>query len=179
MATPVSRYLYFQVLRIPVTRGRSFDFRDRNGAKSSLVVNETFVEKYLPERDPIGARIAISGETREIVGVVGSVIQKSSGWGRYGPVDHIPTAYIPARQGSDGFFKLVHTWFAPTWVVRTSRSAATVIDGMQRSVTSVKRQAREGGSHRRVRLPFLRWTREHSRFGSLPLPRRSSLAHGW
>jgi predicted permease len=128
---------YFQALRIPITLGRSFDFRERQDDKSSLIVNEVFVEKHLSGRDPIGARIVIDGEAREIVGVVASVIQKSSGFGSYGPVDRIPAAYIPARQVSDGFFSLVHTWFAPTWVVRSARPATMVIDTVQRSVTSV------------------------------------------
>ena len=31
-----------------------------------------------------------------------------------------PTIYIPATQTKDGFLQLVHTWFSPKWVVRTS-----------------------------------------------------------
>ena len=31
-----------------------------------------------------------------------------------------PTVYIPVSQTTDGFVQLVHTWFSPKWVIRTS-----------------------------------------------------------
>jgi predicted permease len=65
---------YFQMMGMPLVRGR--DFADSDTAASPLVaiVNETFVNKFLPGQDPIGRRITLryGGPERysyEIVGV--------------------------------------------------------------------------------------------------------------
>ena len=39
---------YFDALGIPVTRGRTFDARDRVGAEGVVIVNEAFAEFYFP-----------------------------------------------------------------------------------------------------------------------------------
>jgi ABC-type antimicrobial peptide transport system permease subunit len=48
-----------------------------------------------------------------------------------------PIVYIPASQVSSSFLKLVHTWFSPSWVVRTSGPIAPVVDGLRRSIAAV------------------------------------------
>ena len=60
-------------------------------------------------------------DSTEIVGIVGDV-QQHSGLGNFGPVSLNPTVYIPVSQTTDGFVTLVHTWFSPKWVIRTSGS---------------------------------------------------------
>ena len=44
----------------------------------------------------------------------------TAGLGNFGPVSLNPTVYIPVAQTTDGFVQLVHTWFSPKWVIRTS-----------------------------------------------------------
>jgi len=63
---------YFDVLGIPIVRGRAFTSRDRDGAPPVAIVNETMARKYWPTRDAIGATITIRSApvvTAEIVGI--------------------------------------------------------------------------------------------------------------
>ncbi len=70
---------FFRTLGAAVTRGRAFDEHDSVfGTKwviRSAIVNEEFVKEYLPEGNPLGARIGIGSgpgvvADKEIVGVV-------------------------------------------------------------------------------------------------------------
>lgn len=67
---------YFRALGIPVQKGRCFTDADRVGAAKVVVVNESFVRRYLPDKEPIGERIKYGYEDQDwktIVGVVGDV----------------------------------------------------------------------------------------------------------
>jgi putative ABC transport system permease protein len=50
---------YFRVLKMPILRGRNFGSEDLPGAdrSRSVIVDQTFVDRYLQGRDPIGANI--------------------------------------------------------------------------------------------------------------------------
>src|SRR5205823_6102880 len=48
---------YFNTLRIPILRGRSFDNHDTADSPKVVIVNEAMAEKYWPGRDPLGRRI--------------------------------------------------------------------------------------------------------------------------
>jgi len=69
---------YFDVMRIPLRRGRAFTEQDDAGARPAVIVSEALASKFFPEADPIGRRLLLredSGEDlpAEIVGVVGNV----------------------------------------------------------------------------------------------------------
>jgi predicted permease len=130
---------YFETLRIPLLRGRAFAALDRANSQAVVIVNEAFVHRYLQGQAAIGSHIGVSNASREIVGVVGDT-QQRSGWGNYGPIAPMPTAYIPATQTNAGFLAVVHTWFSPSWVVRTSGPVQGLLAGMQRAVESVDPQ---------------------------------------
>lgn len=63
---------YFQTVRIPVLRGRTFTDEDAPGAPRVSVVNETMARRFWSGKNPIGARLRLFGESSpvEIVGVV-------------------------------------------------------------------------------------------------------------
>jgi predicted permease len=63
---------FFQVLRTPVLRGRSFTEADTDKTKRVLIVNASFAKQYLPDRD-VGQRMNFFGADWEIVGVVADV----------------------------------------------------------------------------------------------------------
>jgi putative ABC transport system permease protein len=90
---------FFDALRIPLTRGRPFDSRDRRGRAPVAIVNEAFVRRHLAGVEPIGRRLVhelllTEGESgeREIVGVVGDV--------RHFDLDEEPPPqiYLPSLQ---------------------------------------------------------------------------------
>jgi putative ABC transport system permease protein len=74
---------YFRTLGIRITRGRGFTDADRTGAQAVVVVNETFVRRYLPGVDPLTQRVILEavpnveqlgpGIERQIVGVYADV----------------------------------------------------------------------------------------------------------
>ena len=127
---------YFRALRIPLLEGRAFALSDGPDAARVAIVNEAFAKRYLPEQEPVGSHLKSGNEARVVVGVVGSVQQKS-GWGGLGPIAPIPTIYIPAAQTQDRFLEVVHTWFSPAWVVRSRGANAGIGGEMQRSVAAI------------------------------------------
>ena len=50
---------YFDVLGVPLLKGRTFSSADSITAPSVAVVSETFVRKFLPDHDPLGSQIWI------------------------------------------------------------------------------------------------------------------------
>jgi predicted permease len=50
---------YFRALGMRPLRGRLLDEGDRAGAARVVVVNESFVRRYLPDRNPIGEQISV------------------------------------------------------------------------------------------------------------------------
>lgn len=66
---------YFQVMRIPVRRGRAFTDADAATSRPVAIINETTARRYFAGVDPIGRHLANDGDhvMREIVGVVGDV----------------------------------------------------------------------------------------------------------
>jgi predicted permease len=68
---------YFDLLKLPLKKGRVFSEHDDENAKKVVVVNEAFVRKFLPAKDPIGTRVHDTATRTaidsEIIGVVGDV----------------------------------------------------------------------------------------------------------
>lgn len=71
---------YFRAAGIPLMRGREFQSTDRQGSGWVVVINKTLADHLFPDRDPVGQRIAwtgdvlrfipVTGEWRTVVGVV-------------------------------------------------------------------------------------------------------------
>ena len=55
---------FFAMLGVPVLRGR--DFEERDSTLNTAIVNQAFVDKYLPGEDPLAARLGI-GEGPDVV----------------------------------------------------------------------------------------------------------------
>src|SRR5947209_2868241 len=70
---------YFHTLKIPVLRGRDLTAQDKEDTPIVGVVNESFVRRYFPDANPLGARIMWARQQppqwMTIVGVVGDVKQ--------------------------------------------------------------------------------------------------------
>ncbi len=61
---------YFEVMGVPLVRGRGFATTDRAGAPQVAIVNEAFAARYWPGENPLGKRLAFfdGAESIEIVG---------------------------------------------------------------------------------------------------------------
>jgi predicted permease len=72
---------YFRATGIPLVAGREFESTDTQDAALVVILNEALAERLFPRRDPIGQRVAwtgdvlnfipVSGDWRTVVGVVG------------------------------------------------------------------------------------------------------------
>ena len=127
---------YFRALRIPLFRGRDFRAGDGPNSAPVAIVNNAFARKYLSKQEALGSHLAMGSTKVEIVGLVGDV-QETAGWGDFGPLGAVPMIYIPASQTADGYLKVVHVWFSPNWVVRSSGPAENVTRAMQEAASSV------------------------------------------
>ncbi len=127
---------YFDALRVPLVRGRAFTDADSASSAPVIIVNEAFARRHSAERDPVGRQMMSGGKARTIIGVVGD-IQTKTAFGNFGPIGAAPAAYVPAAQTDAAMFQLVHTWFSPSWFVRTTGPQSGVAAQMQRAVQSV------------------------------------------
>ena len=65
---------YFQALRIPILRGRTFGDQDAARPVAEAIVSHAFAERYWPGMSPLGKRVRpLSGRWYTIVGEVGDV----------------------------------------------------------------------------------------------------------
>ena len=97
---------YFEVLRIPLVRGRTFDRRDRPDTSPVALVSREAVDRFWPEEAVLGRRVRIGVEAtapwREIVGVVENVV------GGNDPANPtVPQIYVPASQAPRGSMVLM------------------------------------------------------------------------
>jgi putative ABC transport system permease protein len=73
---------FFRAAGIPLLKGREFTSTDRAGTGRVVILNQTLADQLFPGRDPIGQRVAwtgdvlrfigVSGDWRTVVGVVGN-----------------------------------------------------------------------------------------------------------
>lgn len=86
---------YFETLRIPLLRGRSFTQADREGTAHAVIVNEAMARKFWPGSDPVGQRLSTGGAQGPFFEVVGVVPD-----GKVHRLDeeHQPYFYVPLDQ---------------------------------------------------------------------------------
>jgi putative ABC transport system permease protein len=118
---------YFEALGIPLLRGRVMTERDTDTSPKVAVVDQKFVDRYFPDRNPIGQGIDIGNGTDgfyEIVGVVGNVRDASL------ETNPSATMYVPYRQDP----------FSGMWVVaRTNGDPAALSAAVRQTVQGIDR----------------------------------------
>jgi predicted permease len=84
---------YFHVLEVPIVEGRDISDGDTPSSLPVVVVNETFVKRFLPNTNPLGHKVR---DNRTIVGVVRD--------SKYRAVDEepMPMAFYPTFQNLSG-----------------------------------------------------------------------------
>lgn len=118
---------YFQALGVPLVRGRTMTERDSETAPKVAIVDQKFVDRYFPDKNPIGQAIDIGNGTDgffEIVGVVGNVRDASL------ETNPAATMYVPYRQDP----------FSGMWVVaRTNGDPAALSAAVRQTVQAIDR----------------------------------------
>jgi predicted permease len=123
---------YFEALQIPVLRGRSFTEEDGPDAQHVAIVNQTFARKFFQGENPVGHYVE---KNTRIVGVVEDVAI-APGLDATSPLTGEETMYIPAAQVDKKFLGLIHVFFQPSWIVRTTGPVEGLTAQMQRALAS-------------------------------------------
>jgi len=122
----------FEALRVPMRSGRTFGAADRLDAPPVVIVNQTFVQRYLQGTEPLGQRVMLGepkpgGAWATIVGVVADF--RNSGSMR--PIR--PEVYMPMRQQTqwNQLFLLVRGDGSPAGMLPAVREAVRSLDPEQ------------------------------------------------
>jgi putative ABC transport system permease protein len=118
---------FFLAMGIPLRDGRTFDRRDSEDAPLVVIINDALAERYFPNENPIGKRVAIDSNQgnpnwRQIVGLVANIKHTNL------EDDARPQLYIP------------HTQFAIpslTFVVKTSTEPLALVNALREQVLAV------------------------------------------
>jgi predicted permease len=126
---------YFRASGIPLLGGREFRETDRAESGKVVILNRTLAEQLFPGRDPVGQRVAwtgdvlrfigVSGEWRTVVGVVGDT--RDSG------LDAEPHGVVYQPAGQEALF-------GGALVIRADRNAPALAAPATRTVRAVAPQ---------------------------------------
>jgi putative ABC transport system permease protein len=137
VGTAASTPSYFDMLGMPLVRGRYLDEGDGAPGRESVIINQRMADQFFTGQDPIGKRLRFAPEAdsrvlptegwRTVVGVTGNILQGS-------PQDGFRNAmvYLPLRQESPRTTSImVRSTVAPNAVMAEVRRAVQSIDGDQ------------------------------------------------
>ena len=127
---------YFDALGMRLRGGRGFTDGDTAASEPVAIVNESFAQQILHDPNPIGRMLEQDKIRRRIIGVSGDV-QTKPGLDATSPISTERTLYIPATQVPGDFLALVHVWFRPSWIIRSTHLDAQTPSAMQRALSSV------------------------------------------
>ena len=131
---------YFDVMGIPLLRGRRFDDRDTGQAPDVVIVSETVAQRYWPGEDPIGKRLITSDGWEdpmrpfEIVGIVGDVRSNFSLF----PEPYLEMVYIPYTQQAPAYAEgQIGFGLTMYYTLKTSADLADLAPAMRQAVWDV------------------------------------------
>ena len=115
---------YLNTMGIALLKGRLLSDRDVREAPPVILIDETLAHQYWPNENPIGRRMRLWSEFREVVGIVSQVHH-------YGlEKQPEPTIYAPYQQMTDKAMALA---------VRTTSDTQSVVNAVKQAVWSVDR----------------------------------------
>jgi putative ABC transport system permease protein len=92
---------YFRAIGTPLKRGRFFTDGDHSDAPKVAIINEAAVRRWFPQEDPLGKRVTVGSDVREIVGIVGDFRQRDPGQ------DPVPQLFAPYAQFTTRTIRIV------------------------------------------------------------------------
>ncbi len=128
---------YFDVLKIPLKRGRAFTSRDNAGSTPVAIISERMAREYWKDGDPLKDRIVIGKglmkafddePARQIIGIVADTRRQLN-------ADPYPMMYVPQSQLPDAMIPMFSR--AVVWLVRTEPGRVSAIQEQLRQATGV------------------------------------------
>jgi predicted permease len=130
---------YFQVLQIPLLRGRVFTESDSGGSPPVVLINQAIAKKYWKGEDPVGQIIVLGrglgpqfeDPPRQIVGIVGTVRETG--------LDEVDEGviYVPQSQVPEGITKLAAGLIPLSWAVRVAGDPIGIRASVEREIRAV------------------------------------------
>ena len=113
---------YFDAIGTSLRGGRLFTAQDDAKAGRVILVNETFATKYLPGQRPIGQRLELGGDEKEIHEIIGVVADVKND-----DLDEQPdpTAYLPYSQNS---------YLTMNLIIRGTQDPTRMVSGVRSEV---------------------------------------------
>jgi predicted permease len=125
---------YFEIFKIPVKAGRTFNERDTSSSTPVAIINEAMAREFWPNGDPLSDRLVIGkgvmrefeteGE-RQIIGIVGDT--RSAGL----DTEPQPQMWIPQAQVPDAANALNISLTPISWIIRTQVPPQTLSNRIQ------------------------------------------------
>lgn len=128
---------YFEVFKIPIKRGRTFNQRDNSGGAPVVIINEAMARQFWPNADPLNDRLSIgrgvmrefaAEPDRQIIGIVGDT--RDGGLNS----DPQPLMFIPQAQVPDAANALNVKLSPMAWVVRTAVAPQSLSHAIQEQI---------------------------------------------
>lgn len=121
---------YATTLGIPLRRGREIEIRDTASAPPVAMVNETFVERYFKDQNPIGRTFSFDNEDDdnkpvEIIGVIADIKSEDA------REPSQPAVYRPMLQIQD------QSAYSPNVQIRTTRDAASLAGPVRQMINQI------------------------------------------
>ena len=114
---------YFETLHIPIVRGRALEDRDADPGSAGVLVNQTVVDRFFKDREPVGQSMGFWGRPWRIVGVVGN--ERSQGVAKEAPIAvYLPLGMVPGSAEA----LIVRTSGDPTTLAPSIRAAIRELD---------------------------------------------------
>jgi putative ABC transport system permease protein len=125
---------FFEVFKIPVKKGRTFNVRDTSTSTPVVLINEAMARQYWPNADPLNDRLVVgkgvmrefaSEGERQIVGVIADT--RSNGL----DAEPQPQMWIPQAQVPDAANALNISLTPISWVIRTQVAPQSLANSIQ------------------------------------------------
>ena len=130
---------FFDALQITLLAGRTFTDSDTPDAQPVVIVNQAFTRKFFHGTSAVGRYLNQDNKIKLIVGVVADTVLSSVAKLNAGsaPLTSEEAIYLPAAQVTDAkSLAVVHTWFQPSWIVRTAGPVLGLTSQMQAALAS-------------------------------------------
>ncbi len=124
---------YFETLKTPILRGRSFNEHDTKAAPRVIIIDDATASKFFPGQDPIGKRLrADTGAEGRVMRTIVGVVPRLKVYGFDEPKSLLAQAYLPQTQEPNtGLVLLLRTNAPMRTLERPLRQAVASLDAAQ------------------------------------------------
>ena len=119
---------YLDMLNVPLLRGRGFQTSDRRGAPEVILVNQSFVDRFFPDEDPIGQELGFNMEGSPMWLTIIGVVADRPNLGRKRDIG--PESYMCIHQ-------VAPEWVSSSFLIRTSGAPGALGKTLRDTVKSV------------------------------------------